>query len=765
VLAGGQTFTVLRRESNLEVAMLDGALTGTLQIEGLRVGDIVDLAATLTRRDPVLMGHAERLAGLPGVTADRYRIRELWPPDMAMRWRETAGIDPPKMATGPDGTELLIDMANVKPPRPPKGAPARYANIGQLELTDFQSWSDLAALMAPLYDHAAALGPDSPLKAEAASIAAASDDPKIRAAAALKLVQDKIRYVFLGMNDGGYLPAEADLTWSRRFGDCKGKTAILLALLHELGIQAEPAVVSAGRGDGMDTRLPLIGLFDHILVRAAIAGKVYWLDGTRMGDHALDDIAIPPFKWALPIRASGAALEALVVPPFEAPQEATTVRFDASDGVDAPARVHAQVVFRGDAAIALKLQMANAARDVMETHIKDFFRKRYPDVDVQTVDFAFDEQTGEGRVSLDGVGKMSWTAGGGGARRFETEGVVGWRPEYNREPGQGQDAPFATAYPMFNRSTEIVVLPHGGYGFSIQGADIDRTLAGVELKRTARIDDGVFTLETSARSIAPEFPASEAADAGSALRALANDTVYLVIKAERSTEALAALDRWIAHNPTAEAYVERARSRGPDEHAQKLADIDSALKLDPKFAPAYDVRANLLLQDKDYDGAIAAIEAGIALSPDDSGFLLDRSEIYRQKGDYDQAIAGLDAILAKHPDDAVALNNRCWYRAIARRELDAARSDCDAALRLRPQDSSFLDSRALVALQAGRLADAIGDYDAALTINPKQAPSLFGRGLAKLRSGDGEAGQSDLAAARAADPGVEAEFESYGVKP
>ena len=49
-------------------------------------------------------------------------------------------------------------------------------------------------------------------------------------------MQDKVRYVFLGMNTGGYVPADADVTWARRFGDCKGKTTLLLAVLHELGI-------------------------------------------------------------------------------------------------------------------------------------------------------------------------------------------------------------------------------------------------------------------------------------------------------------------------------------------------------------------------------------------------------------------------------------------------------------------------------------------------------------------------------------------------
>jgi transglutaminase-like putative cysteine protease len=51
-----------------------------------------------------------------------------------------------------------------------------------------------------------------------------------RAEAALALVQDRVRYVALAMGAGGYVPADAAETWSRRYGDCKGKTALLLVV-------------------------------------------------------------------------------------------------------------------------------------------------------------------------------------------------------------------------------------------------------------------------------------------------------------------------------------------------------------------------------------------------------------------------------------------------------------------------------------------------------------------------------------------------------
>ena len=76
----------------------------------------------------------------------------------------------------------------------------------------------------------AKLASDSPIKAEAARIRAASPDPKVQAGLALALVQDQIRYLFLGLDGGGYRPTPADETWKRRLGDCKAKSVLLLAL-------------------------------------------------------------------------------------------------------------------------------------------------------------------------------------------------------------------------------------------------------------------------------------------------------------------------------------------------------------------------------------------------------------------------------------------------------------------------------------------------------------------------------------------------------
>ena len=58
-------------------------------------------------------------------------------------------------------------------------------------------------------------------------------------------------------------------------------------------------------------------------------------------------------------------------------------------------------------------------------------------------------------------------------------------------------------------------------------------------------------------------------------------------------------------------------------------------------------------------------------------------------------------------------------------------------------------------LNAGDNAKAIADLTMAVQLDPKDARALYARGLAKQRNGDAKGGDSDMAAAKALDPGVD----------
>ncbi len=513
LLQGGKEVVVLRRETGLELAMLDGRLTAMRQVDGLQVGDILDFAWTLTKRDPVMRGRSQDPEGLyyPGVT-ERYRVAISWPTSHPVSWRVTPGFGEPTVTARAGWTELLLDAAGVKPPVPPVGAPARYSWLGRLDASSFRSWEEVSDLIYPLFQKAATLDAASPLRKEVASIAARSKDPKVRAAAALALVEDKTRYFYVGTNDGGYVPSDADETWRRRFGDCKAKTALLLALLKELGVAAQPALVSTSRGDGLDQTLPSLTWFDHVIVRAEIGGKVYWLDGTRQGDvGGLDALRPPSWRWVLPLRSGGAPLEQIVEPPLDQPMFDYLFHVDASKGLDVPAPAKLELRLTGDAAVALRNHAASASREDLERQWKQSYSSSMSWFEPKAVTWSDDPQANMFVLDLTGLADIVWKDNAElHAREFRIPATPAQGRLFpRRDNGPGDDAPFALFFPFYVRGSTEVELPNGGKGFSVHGASFTGTLGGYEIKRADSLDGHVARFFVSVKALTPEVPATE----------------------------------------------------------------------------------------------------------------------------------------------------------------------------------------------------------------------------------------------------------------
>ena len=819
LLDGGKNVTILRRETNLESATLDGSLTATIQPAGLEVGDVLDLAYTTLRHDPVMQDHSVGFLSLarPGSVAHAY-FRAIWPRSKPIQWKVAEGLNQPVVTPTADGQEAVIDQKDVRAPKPPAFAPGRFSNLANIEFSQFKDWAEVSALMQPLFAKASQLKPDSPLKAQIAAIAAASSDPKIRAGAALKLVEDKTRYVALLLNNGGYIPADADVTWSRRYGDCKAKTALLLALLHGLGIEAEAVLVDHAGADGLDLQLPML-MFDHVVVRAHIDGKAYWLDGTRQGDPDLDNLPIPYYRWVLPLTAKGSAIEPLVPPPYDMPHFESIVKLDARAGLDAPAPAHAEHIFRGDQGLGSHLLLTQAARTDVDLALKQYWRGKISWIDPKTVSFTYDEKTTTTTMIMDGVATIPWNKSEGAARDFNVEdSALGYQANFDREPGAHQDAPYAVGYPGYNRSTVMVQLPNKGAGFVVLNATTDSPLAGVRYRRQSAIDaQGVATIVASTQSLQTEFPASRAkADAeglrklvqyDGAIRAGASSaqTYGFECAGQDGPKIIAGCtgllsDKTLTAGTRADAYWRRGYARAgqrdmdnalidfdqairlqPDlvsayvargavyatkqQYDLAIADGDMVVRLAPKIAASYLARAGFYLAKKDYAHAEADYDQAIALQPESPQAYGARAQLFETQHQWDKAIRDQDQLGKLLPDNPGTLNGRCWYRAEANQDLDAALAFCDAGLKLAPGSAAIADSRGLVHFRKGQLKEAAADYDLALKANAKEPSSLFMRGVVKRRQGDTAGGDTDIAAAKTLNSKVTQTYADLGIQP
>jgi tetratricopeptide (TPR) repeat protein len=174
----------------------------------------------------------------------------------------------------------------------------------------------------------------------------------------------------------------------------------------------------------------------------------------------------------------------------------------------------------------------------------------------------------------------------------------------------------------------------------------------------------------------------------------------------------------------------------------------------------------LRMRERDHAGALADAEAAARVTAPTSLDMVALATMFARLDQPARGIALLGPVIASHPQDSKLgslLNARCWMRAQAGLELDAALDDCNRAIKRASNQPQFLDSRGLVYLRKREYAAAIADYDAALAIAPKMAWSLYGRGVAKLALGRKTDGEADEAAAAAIAPGLADEAKRRGI--
>lgn len=818
-LADGKRFQVIQREQQLERAWLNGQLTATLPVEGLRVGDVLRISFSITSKDPALNGHIQAAAPLIAEPARMQfgRVRLIWPESTKLRWRAYTKLPEVQPVTMADGfRELSIQLPVAKPAEMPADAPLRFQPLPVLEATDYADWTELSRDMARLYGTEGTVAADGPIAAEVARIAAATTDPRQRAAMALQTVQDKIRYLFKGMDDGNYVPQAPAQTWTVRYGDCKAKTLLLLAMLRELGIESEAVLVNSGLGDLTPKRLPMPGAFDHVIVRAVIGGETLWLDGTGGGSRLEDLNDVPPFRHALPLRAAGSGLIEMPMRANARPITNADIELDTRAGIFFPVPYTARVTVRGASAEMLRVVAAQSGKEQLDQGIDNIVGDFIHGGETVERSFKYDEATASAVVTASGITYPVWSKEDGRFRVTLDKAVseIGFSPDRARPAWR--DIPVSSGGYADVRVRTRIRLPEGGKGFELEG---DRTLppmlAGVAFERSVTLSGGELTLDerrvTGIGEVAPaDIPATRAQLAqarGRLLKAVAPSgypPLFRQVEAARRSKALdpilAVYAKQIAQEPDeAESYSDRAwflgrifdrkgaiadltkaieleptigrylwRSRlhsALKDDKQAMADARAALELDPGSADAVGRIATLLADEGKRDEAVAMLaERADQGGEEKADYVRAQADLLAAGGRVDEGIMLLDAMIAKTPGKADLLNSRCWIKGTGNVALDTALKDCTKAIELSEYPAAALDSRALVYFRMNRLDDALADLEAALDHSPDMAASLYLRGVVRKRTGDKDA-DADLAAARMIWPRVDEDYARYGIKP
>ena len=294
---------VIDKEDNTDARIYDGEQTALIFIRDVRPGDVLDYSWSLDGANPLLGGkYVDELDLSSAVPAKQIRHRLLWPLGRPLAWR---GAEPEITVSGSEQS-YVWQRENVAALDVEDSLPSWFEPWESVQLSEFASWSEVARWADAMFRLDARS--TEAVKALAATFAK-QPTPEARATAAIRFVQDEIRYLGIEMGRNSHEPHQPWETLAQRWGDCKDKTLLLVALLRELGFEAHPALVNTKLQHRLGEKLPSPFLFDHVIAQVIAGGRAYYIDGTISEQGgALTSIETPNDGLSLIVRPDTSAL-------------------------------------------------------------------------------------------------------------------------------------------------------------------------------------------------------------------------------------------------------------------------------------------------------------------------------------------------------------------------------------------------------------------------------------------------------------------------
>ena len=249
-----------------------------LRFAGLEKGDVIELEYSLTptQRSSTSNGYFGELVLFAGRGPAQLKRYVLIAPAAQKVFVHAEKIAPASV-TAKDGSQVFVWEARsvAALPREPR-SPGITEISPYVHVSTVGDWKQLGIWYADLVRPQFALDP--PLESELARVIKGARSEREKIAAIQEFVLRSTHYVALEFGIYSYKPYPVAQIYARRFGDCKDKASLMIALLRAAGIEAEIALVRTRSLGDVASGPASIALFNHAIVY--IPKYELWLDGT-----------------------------------------------------------------------------------------------------------------------------------------------------------------------------------------------------------------------------------------------------------------------------------------------------------------------------------------------------------------------------------------------------------------------------------------------------------------------------------------------------
>jgi transglutaminase-like putative cysteine protease len=460
VVRNGKVFDQTRRasirmldqENDIEHRVYKGTSTALVVLNDVRAGDVVDVAYSIRGLNPVLAGHyaGSVTFGAEEPTRRFYvEVRRDETREKSLKWAVRGQAPAPIESVEGKERVLAWNLSSIPALPDEDRVPATHDVPAELELSELESWSDVASWAQSLYPAISARS----LAEKAAELRAGTSDPKEAALRAVRFVQDDVRYLSESLGPFSLRPHPPAQVLKQRFGDCKDKSYFLVELLRALGVEAHPALANTDFREDLDTLLPSAFDFDHAIVKMTLDGRAYFIDPTwSQQGGSLDTEEAPDLGRVLVVAPDTQGLETVPGPGWTDSPHVAVNEFT----VDPDGKTALKVVttYRGSIADEMRAKLAANAISEIAHDYANYYEKEFGKlIEASPLDIHDDRTSNVVVVTEHYVLQQFWKDG---ERTLVPDTVRGYLSAPNITRRQ---SPLSLDHPTWIREVHTVKLP------------------------------------------------------------------------------------------------------------------------------------------------------------------------------------------------------------------------------------------------------------------------------------------------------------------
>lgn len=386
---------VLDQETDADKGYYVGAASVQVLLNDVAPGDTLWITYTVEGRNPVFgPTWTETLPWTKGEPIELRKMVVVSPSSKTLQWRLSGAkrdsLAAPVVEQRGANTRMIFKERRVAAEELEASLPPSLMPLPVVDFTEYKDWSQVARWASSLF-------PNASSHPNVQALARKFDGKTLedRASTALHWVQDDIRYFSVSMGENSHRPQPPDVVLKRRFGDCKDKTQLLVAIYRAMGLEAQPVLVNSMAPARPAQFLPSPNVFNHAIVRVVLDGKPYFVDPTRQNERGLISqlpVAVPGAA-ALVVDGTSTSLTSLPEETVEAPlmERSEWMTITTLHG---EAQLHVRTEYRG----RLAAPMRNAYRAMGSFDLKKFLlsevERTYPGITLRNAPVLSDGSDG-----------------------------------------------------------------------------------------------------------------------------------------------------------------------------------------------------------------------------------------------------------------------------------------------------------------------------------------------------------------------------------